>query len=501
MKPTRDWAEGDDYYVAWDEPGLALAFTRMRETDAAIRCLVTPVTTDRRARLLAPVWTNLFTIADRERIAKAVHERIEGKDAPKLADWKDSVERAFGLVIDWRSRPEPLLDLVQCSAPEDAGYLVWPVLARNQVNLLLADQKSGKSYDALLLSVLVALDQETLVPSPWRQFGGGPVVYYDAETDWAVQRRRLERVSAGLGITQLPLDRIHYRRLRPPLADRLSMIRADLDRTRAALAVIDSLTFAAGGDLNSPEIAGPTMNAVGELGDGVTKLIITHHGKNDRKSGEQPSVFGSSLYEFKARNLWLLRRESEEGQPHIDQAWTHRYASDGPLVRGFGLRLAFNESNTAVQFRSLSASESSWVAKHAGTAEDKIRAALLETEFWKADTAALAKTTGLSDDTVRRVAAGMADIRQVGGTRGRGNSATWELYQTGKSASENGCGFSGADFSEAPGKTANKNRIPPPKGVGGLAATSGGLGHRGTDQGKTACGFSGDADFDERWPE
>jgi hypothetical protein len=375
--------------------------------------------------MMAPIWSNLFAIADRKRVAEAIFECIEGEGSPSLKDWKEGVERAFSRCIDWRSAPEPLIDLSDREAPPDAGHLVWPVLARGQVNVLLADQKSGKSYIGLLIAAIVASGRFDLAPAPFRFLKEGPAIYYDSETDWVAQRRRLERVCAGLGLKKLP--QIHYRRVKPPFADRLSEYRADIARLGAVLAIVDSLTFASGGDLNSTETGGLTMNAIGELGEDVTKFVTAHPSKASRKDSDSVSVIGSGLFEFKARNIWKIERHSEPGQSFIEQAWIHRAANDDRLQNGFGLRLDFNEANTAVTFSPVDPSSSTWMAQRSGSHKDRIIAALQETEMWKATTDDLVKATGLDEHQVARACRNMPNITLIGGGKGRGKMGIYEL--------------------------------------------------------------------------
>lgn len=450
MKPSDCVREGDDYVVSFDTLGIGLEFTRVRESDAAMRALVTPVGLSSRQRLMAPVHTNLFEIAGRERLAKAITERITGKAAPDLRDWKDSLERAFGAVIDKHSTPDPLRILGKEPRVPSEGYLVWPFLARNQVNVLLADQGSGKSYLGLAIAQAVSGGLRGVLPTPFRLLGHGPVIYYDAETDLNSQQERQHRLALALGLAELP--DVHYRHIKPPLSNYAAVIRRDVAQLGAVLVIFDSLTFLSGGNLNDSEVAVPTMNAIGECGATTTKLCLAHHGKAGREAGARPSVIGFSGQEFKARSLWLMRRMNEDGEgvAHIDQAWTNFKTSDDRLHRGFGLRLAFDEANTRAELRRLGMDESPWLAMQAGSAEEKIRAALMETEFWKENTTKLAKVVNLSEERVRQVCRKMPDVRMASGGKGRGNVAVWELHQPsvngpGTNGLGYGFGFSGAD--------------------------------------------------------
>lgn len=425
MKPSGAIREGEDILICHAESDLALHFTRFRETDAAIRTLVTPVTIETRQRALAPMMVNLFTKSDREKLTTAICDRIEGANSPLKSDWSEFVEIAFATVVDMTTTPEPLVNLADVEAPPDQGALIAPsLLLRGQINVILADQKSGKSYDVLMLAVAVATGRSDLLPTPLQLIGnGGPVIYYDSETDWTAQRRRLERVAAGLHLPRLP--DIHYRRLRPPLVDRAGAMQAEIARLGAVMVIVDSLTFSTGGSLNDPEVSGPTMIAIGELGEGVTKVLTAHHAKASRSNGERPSIIGSGLFEMKARNIWLIKRESEAGEDHIDQAWSHEWINDGRQETGFGLRLSFNESNTRVTFDSISAKQSQFIAQRTGTQKERVLAAVIHTDLLKAGTRAIASATGIREENVAKYARQLIEegkLKLIEGGRGKGQA-------------------------------------------------------------------------------
>lgn len=429
MKPDGAVREGDDYIVWWETQGLALHFTRVRETDSSIRALATPITMPDRKRILAPMMISLFTKADRERMADAIRSRVESEDSESpeaKRHWRDSVEDAFAAMIDIYTTPDPAVDLSVMDDVPDEPDLVWPILTRNQVNVWLADQKSGKSYDALLIAAAIAAGRGDLLPEPLRCDAVGPVIYCDSETDAAVQRKRLCRVAAGLRLPRLPP--VRYLHIEPPFTNHASHIRAEVARLGAVFFILDSLTFSAGGNLNDTEVSIPTMNAAGEMGKNCTKLLIAHHGKAGRGEHGTPSVLGSAAFEFKARNLWLIRVDSEPGESHILQAWKHRYASDSGLHRGFGIKLAFNESNTAVRFTTLGASQSEFVARHSGSVKDRVLAAVVSTELMKSSTKEIVERTGIRDENVARAARDLVQdgrLKVIEGGKGRGNTIVY----------------------------------------------------------------------------
>lgn len=440
MKPSESIREGDDYFVSWVALGVGLHVFRLVERETTLRGLAVPIRLVDRKRLAAPQMVNLYEGASKERLAKTIAGRIDGEQAPNIRDWHDSMENAFGSIIDLFTQPDPLRILGREPRQPNQGYLVWPFLARNQVNILLADQGAGKSYIGLAIAQAVSAGRTELLPEPFNLLGRGPVIYYDAETDLPAQQERQYRLAKALGLDTLP--DIHYRHIRPPLSNYASVLRRDVAEIGAVLTIFDSLTFLAGGNLNDSETANPTMNAIGECGAETTKLCLAHHGKAGRESGATPSVIGFSGFEFKARSIWIVKRMNDEGEgvTHIDQAWTNRKTNDDRTHRGFGLRVAFDEDNTAAQIGRLGFDESPWLAKTAGSPEDRIRAALVETEFYKANGRELATATGLSERHIRRVIEGMTDVRRVSGGDGRNNMSSFELHVSEREQPKNGSG-------------------------------------------------------------
>lgn len=294
--------EGDELLYAWHELGVGLTFNRLRETESgAIRGFL-------RAYSIRPdapgsIWwsqISLTTAADRDRLCK----KLEGFGR-SAKDWDRDIDRCFEDCAErFLKIPEPL-ELGDVEAPMDTQYLIDPVAMLHQVNMLLADQGSTKSYLLLYLAVCIAAGVESVFGTPRVS---GPVLYFDWEVDEYLQRKRLDWICRGLGIGVPRGLRYQNMTSRGRIMDRGADMRQQLVRTGAVASIVDSLTFGAGGNLNDTEIAAPTVAAIGGLGERVTKLVTAHPPKASRRAGvdDDVSIMGSGLFEFRARSIWRM---------------------------------------------------------------------------------------------------------------------------------------------------------------------------------------------------
>jgi hypothetical protein len=263
--------------------------------------------------------------------------------------WEQDIDRTFQDCYQRHTAvPEPvLLTGVENEADLDSEFLIDPLVPFGQVTLLLADQGSTKSYLMLYLAACIALEQATCFGQP---MCSGPVIYFDWEVDEAVANRRLAWICRGLG-SPVP-KRLHYVNMstRGRIFDRIRDMRHEVDRLRPVLVIIDSLTFATGADLNSAEYAAPTMSAVGSLGEGVTKLVSAHPNKASRNAAtDDISVIGSTLFEYRARAIWHMRREASRIS-RFGVSMTPRKQFDGPPQKPVAYTMDFdNVSHGALQ--------------------------------------------------------------------------------------------------------------------------------------------------------
>lgn len=421
MKPPRVSEYADEIRFEWTEAQVALVFSRLRETDAgAVRGTIRVASTRPELNGLGRIWWSIVTLttaADRRTLTSKLERAV-----PQLAGWEAEVDRCFEETYERFTRvPEPVdLADVEISSLETEFHFP-PVLPAGLVTLLLANQGSTKSYLMEYLGVCTVLGVESVFGRPARK---GPVLFFDWEVDERVARRRLAWICHGLGV-DIPHG-LHYLNMgdRGSLLARYRDMRYQIDRIKPVLAIIDSLTYAAGGDLNAAECAAPTMSAIGGLGDGITKLVSAHPSKASRAVDAQDiSVIGSALFEYRARAIWLMKRESERAARFL-VSMTPRKPFDGMPGVPLAYRMVFDEPARAARFERGVVDDSPELRNQVLPLPDRIRHALRRGDL---DTNALAYVCEATPLAIKTACGRMPDVLPtvIGG--GRGKPTVWTL--------------------------------------------------------------------------
>ena len=421
MKPTVT-AHDDELIYAWSELGVGLAMTKLRETDTGtVRAHV--VIQSLRPEAAGHIYWGLVTLSsatDR----KTVISKLEGF-APREGGWERDIDRTFFDAYERHVQVPHAVDLADVQASIDTEFLFKPTVPHGQITLFLADQGSTKSYLMEYLGLCCATGQPSVFGPPNEV---AATVYFDWEVDERVARRRLEWIARGMGLGGVPRG-LHYLNMseRGRLVDRIREMRHEVQRLEAGLVIIDSLTFATGGDLNSAEYSAPTMSAIGSLGDGVTKLVSAHPNKASRKDDADISVIGSGLFEFRARAIWLLRREKDKKHT-FNVSMTPRKPFDGIPPQTLAYRVRFESGEHAVHFEQAQIEESWELAQKSLSLSERIRLAL---QRGSANTLELALQTSSSADAVRRECSRMQDVIALTAGGGMGKTTVWGLRYDG----------------------------------------------------------------------
>jgi hypothetical protein len=414
----------DEIRYEWPEARILLIFERLHETDSgAVRGMLTVESTERRNGTFGHIYwaaVSITTATDR----KTLTQKLD-KAAPVQGGWEQDVDRCF---LDVYRRHTAVAEPVQLTGVEeddlDTEYLVDPILPLGQVTLLLADQGSTKSYLMLYLAACIVLGCDTVFGAPARRIG--PAIYFDWEVDAQVANKRLAWICRGLG-SDVPRG-LHYVNMstRGRLFDRIRDMRHIIDRLQPVLVVVDSLTFATGADLNSAEYAAPTMSAIGSLGDGVTKLVSAHPNKASRNaSAEEISVIGSTLFEYRARSIWHMKREQARA-PRFGVSMTPRKPFDGPPLKPLAYLMNFDNVNHAARFQSAKLGDLPNLERSTLPVSGQIRRALARSSSGL-DTNQLAELLGQKVEVIKMECNRMSDVFPMILGGGRGKATVWAL--------------------------------------------------------------------------
>lgn len=133
---------------------------------------------------------NMTSAQAKKTLATTLNGRVD------TVPWLDLIEQACVLVMQRHREGAPAIKLAEMTQPDDTVYRLFPYIQEHQATVILGDGDTGKSFLAILMTVLVASDTHCLGMVPKE----GPVLYLDYETDPETVWHRVNRISAGLNI-------------------------------------------------------------------------------------------------------------------------------------------------------------------------------------------------------------------------------------------------------------------------------------------------------------
>lgn len=176
-------------------------------------------------------------------------------------------------------------------------FLLEPFIASSGVSVFYGEGGTGKSLIALALAVAIAADYPIFGQYPQQ---AGPVVYFDYEDDNSVHE---ERLTAILRSQDIKLKHpIYHRSLVAKVSQSQASMRRSISERGAVLSILDSIGMGRGGNANTAEDTVRMFRALRSLD--VPTLAIDHVNKEDKRSGEVISPYGSVYTINSARMLW-----------------------------------------------------------------------------------------------------------------------------------------------------------------------------------------------------
>lgn len=211
--------------------------------------------------------------------------------------WNEAMSIAVSAAIELYRNGDREIVLTPRGVDKSHPFLLEPFIASSGVSVFFGEGGTGKSLIALAMAVTVASGYPMFGKLPQRQ---GPVMYFDYEDDSDVHAERLEAIIAG---TNIELKHpIYHRSLVAKVAQSQSSMRRSIDDTGSVLAVLDSIGMGRGGNANTAEDTVRLFRALRSLG--VPTVAVDHVSKEDKRSGDLITPYGSVYTVNSARLLW-----------------------------------------------------------------------------------------------------------------------------------------------------------------------------------------------------
>lgn len=341
-----------------------------------------------------------------------------GKFAKRLdKDTAPLFDRACREAVALYRRPPDWQEL----KPKALGAIPWlwtDWIPANQTTVLYGDGDSGKSLLALSLAICGLAGLPFAGSWPVARFSS--VLYVDYESTAEEHEHRLALLTRALEIPDLA--GLHYLQAARPLAELGPTIRAQQQRTKADLVILDSLGAACAGEPESALAAISALMTLRQLGPTCTRLVLAHVSKADAaQNGTARKAYGS-VY---VRNLPRANVEMRRNEAVPDGlAVTLRVDKNNLLHRKpapIGLTLAVTDDGMA------------WQQSAPAVTAGGVKARLLQELPTNPDDAmtveSLSAKLQIDEETVGRALRKMAEdgltrrVRQ-GGT-GKGEKTTW----------------------------------------------------------------------------
>lgn len=248
--------------------------------------------------------------------------------------WRRIVESAFASVVEAHRLGEDAKLLGgKDLAPPPPEHLIPGLILANTANTWFGPGGTGKSTAAAAACVAHTMGFQF---AGWDVARGVPL-YLDWEDEEEAFERLLWEVSRGYGLDTSA--RVHWRRMRAPLAGDIAYLSALIDRIGATLVVIDSATRAMGaagehGTYESTAVSfAESIRALGK----VTTLIVDHVDSQTVKDGGVAKKSYGSIHKMNfVRNAWSLTPDEESSEQTV--GWTHAKVNYVAKQPPFGIR-------------------------------------------------------------------------------------------------------------------------------------------------------------------
>lgn len=290
--------------------------------------------------------TAAFAAWHAQRLAEAAHRRelsMAVRGAQEALARGDAVEavaakvRAAAEAVQAFGQPDgpiPAADFMAVALAEPP-QVIHGVLRAEQVGILAAQSKSGKSWALLAAALAVCSGGSWL---KW-QTTSGRVLYINGELPRYDLQRRLDRLRDSMGLERIPvnLDLWHSKGKRRLVADLIPGILRRQRRAGApyALVIPDPIyCFNGGRDENDNTAQAETMAELSELAErsGAAVLVAHHFSKGNKAQIEQlDRASGAGMF-ARAVDTFVTLTRHEQDECYTVEATTRSFSKPAPFV-------------------------------------------------------------------------------------------------------------------------------------------------------------------------
>lgn len=235
------------------------------------------------------------------RTVSSLSREAEGSMPKKTPDipWRELLTAVTYDIVRDHLEGEPPVRLTEV-APSTNSHVIKPFALANTISSLAAPGGTGKSFMSMAIALTVATGRAGFLGI--QPEVSGPVMYLDWEADASEHARRMHRLTRGAGIMPGDTPIFHHDMRRyGPLHRHITGVANRIAHEGCVFAIIDSVTMARAGDLNSSEATIALFGAINQLG--ISTLLIDHKSREAMRRKWRGAI-GSVVNDNSVRRLW-----------------------------------------------------------------------------------------------------------------------------------------------------------------------------------------------------
>lgn len=289
-------------------------------------------------------------------VSRPFRYHISGRSLSNITAYRRELEKFHGQDIEWGRLLHDALHVGEQLFKEEArsldpgerddyvqDHLVEEIFPLHQVSCVFGMGESAKSLG--LEAMCAAVSQG--VPYLTHPTKSQNILWLDYENEHEGMFGA-RRAALGRGGLEYYPGSIRWMPARGvPLTDLVDVVGREMQRYHIGVLVVDSVGFAAGGDLVKAEVATSFYTALAQL-PLSTKLLIAHTDKAENDKYPFGSIFWHNGIHGTS---WFLKANQEPNE--VLQGWYLRKNSEGPRPTDFAVKYIFKNDSIQVEAGSL----------------------------------------------------------------------------------------------------------------------------------------------------
>lgn len=392
--PSKENHDGGVHIYEWEQHGISITLEKIRESrrlfGAEGRLTALGINGTSSAEIIHSAHINLDSSSSREGTFRKL-KRIY----PDLSElWEPIVDWTCIQTIKSLEQEQVAVALGHDMKIRGGKWLVYPMIAQGQINIIYGDGDAGKSLFCLACQLALELGRADIVGvKPSR---ASTCMYLDWETDPDTNRERLLYLSNGLHLqeqTTMP-----YLRCYGAISNHVDHIRREAARYETDTFIIDSLSYACGGEINSDASVAMMQEAYGRIGG--TWIVIAHVPAQTGTPQQQDKIRGIEMWKNWARVVWRMVREDSDNPDTMQWTFYNRKCNIGRPPPSQSFLATFNDEGHTLVIKRASAAQAESSTKY-GNQLQRIESAFIQLTGLR-DVEEIRLETGLTTEQVRK---------------------------------------------------------------------------------------------------